>query len=143
MSFSYVSWRSIEQLESGQLKISDLDHDAIKKINLTILPKCQTAFHKLYEKSDIIETLYDNAVQVVDNEKKVKYSIPYVVSQEDPPQDPIKLCIHNNTLKTLNTIVQNLSYQGIDHHSRAISSYMPSLLNLRVPYFVDYMKSRN
>jgi len=80
LSFSYVSWRTIEQIAENPSIINDLNKDAIKNINLTILPKCQTAMHKLFNYSEVVEKLFENAVKVVDNEKDLEYSIPYVVS---------------------------------------------------------------
>lgn len=55
MSFSYLSWRSMELLECGQIDIQDLDVETIRQILYTILPGGQTFLHKLYNSPEIVE----------------------------------------------------------------------------------------
>jgi len=55
----------------------------------------------------------------------------------------IDLCVKNEALKTLNIFLKYLAGQGIDHHSRRISKFLPKMLQLELPNFVDYMLSRS
>jgi hypothetical protein len=55
LSFSFVSWRTIEQLEKGEISVDKLDTDSIKIVNFTILPKFEHVLHKLGGKPESIE----------------------------------------------------------------------------------------
>jgi len=58
LSFSYITWRTIEQLQSGEVSIQNLDEETLKQITFTILPNGQTAFHMLMNNTDAIETIF-------------------------------------------------------------------------------------
>ena len=58
MSFSFLTWRTIEQLESGDVELDDLDDDAIKQISFTILPGGQTVLHKLFQDYYTLEKIF-------------------------------------------------------------------------------------
>lgn len=58
MSFSFITWKNIEELRDGELQIEDLDDESIKKICFTILPGGLTFLHVLYKKPKIVEKIY-------------------------------------------------------------------------------------
>ena len=58
MSFSFITWKNIEELRDGELQIEDLDDESIKKICFTILPCGITFLHVLYNKPKIVEKIY-------------------------------------------------------------------------------------
>ena len=58
MSFSFITWKNIENLRDGELQIEDLDDESIKKICFTILPGGLTFLHVLYKKPKIVEKIF-------------------------------------------------------------------------------------
>ena len=58
MSFSFITWKNIENLRDGELQIEDLDVESIKKICFTILPGGLTFLHVLYKKPKIVEKIF-------------------------------------------------------------------------------------
>lgn len=79
MSFSFLTWRTIEQLDSGELEIEDLDDDTIKQLSFTILPGGQTVLHHLFQDYEKIAAIYQKSIQNSDN---TTYEIPYFEDHE-------------------------------------------------------------
>lgn len=141
LSFSYITWRNIEQLEQEEISIHDLDDETIKQISFTILPQGRTVLHELYNLPDAIESIFQKALEDLDDIRSLKYSIPYLSDLQD--DCPIVLCLQNEQLKTVTTLLRFLSGQGIDHHSKSLARCLPQLLELNIATFVEYMESRS
>jgi len=58
LSFSYMGWRTIEQLRRKSLEIQDLDPEVLKEISFNILPMGQTCVHQLFNDPQKIEFMY-------------------------------------------------------------------------------------
>jgi hypothetical protein len=50
LSFSYLHWSLIEQIEKGTMLITDVDDETVEKLLLNILPHGDTILHKLHKK---------------------------------------------------------------------------------------------
>jgi hypothetical protein len=55
LSFSFLHWNLIEQLEQGHIRIKDIDNEQIELMIYNILPGGDTVFHKLNKHGDILE----------------------------------------------------------------------------------------
>lgn len=107
----------------------------------TILPGGQTALHRLYRESDIIDYLYKQALSNKDDVSSLRYSVPYL--KDMVGNCPVSLCREKDSLKSLNFIIKYLSGQGIDHHSRLIYKHLPYILEMEINTLPDYLNSRN
>jgi hypothetical protein len=52
------------------------------------------------------------------------------------------MAVGMKAFKTANNLLKTLSLYPADHHSRAIQSVYPALINLKLPDFDTYMESR-
>mmetsp|Transcript_24585 Transcript_24585/g.38154 ORF Transcript_24585/g.38154 Transcript_24585/m.38154 type:complete len:357 (-) Transcript_24585:2032-3102(-) len=107
LSFSYITWRLIEQLEKNEISIDELDDESVRQITFTILPFGETALHRLFFKVDVVDTIFKRALADKENVKDLVYSVPYLPNIEG--KDPIGNCIEKGQLKAINIMLKYLS----------------------------------
>jgi hypothetical protein len=139
MSFSFITWKNIEELRDGELQIEDLDDESIKKICFTILPGGLTFLHILFKKPKIIEKIFQKALVCHKNPKNLKYSIPYL--KEMNGNCPIDYSNDGDEYITINIFLKYLAHQPIDHHSRDISEHLHLFLEQKLINFAYYIKN--
>lgn len=144
LSFSFLTWRTIERIEAGEVAVQDLDDETVMQLIFTILPGGDTLFHRLMTLGEV-DTLEYVANKCLKSEQgeatSLIYSFPYLRNQQG--LCPVGQALGTNQHKYTNLLLKYLSWQGLDHHSRYISQYLPELLQLELGHFATYVDSRS
>lgn len=97
LSFSFLAWRLIERIETGDLAVQDLDDNMVMQLIFTILPGGDTLFHRLMYLSEV-ETLEIVSNMCLKQEKSEEteliYSFPYFQNMKG--QCPISHGLESN-----------------------------------------------
>jgi hypothetical protein len=136
MSFSFLTWRNIERLESKEISIEKLDDDTVLELVFSILPGGDTIFHRLLNLNEVETLDYIAGVVLADT----NLSFPYVRNLEN--KCPIAYALEKNQYKFINVLIKYLSEMEIDHHSRYIADFLPDILALDLSNFAAYIQSR-
>lgn len=142
LSFSFITWRTIEQLKNREIPVEKLDDETIKQLTFTILPGGSTIFHELCADTETMDYILSKTLAGKGADySDVQYTFPYLQNFKD--ECPMTLCVDNDLVKTANLLLKYMSGLGIDHHSRLLSKFLPNLLSFELANFVSYMESRN
>lgn len=88
LSFSFLHWSLIEQLQNGTIKISDLEESVVEAILYNILPGGETVLHKLCEREEELIKIFQIAHP---KEDQIKYHVPFLPNLVG--DSPIHKCI--------------------------------------------------
>lgn len=55
LSFTFLHWNLMEQLESDALKVEQIDAEQLERLIYNILPGGDTVLHKLNKKGEVLE----------------------------------------------------------------------------------------
>ena len=100
LSFSFILWRRIEELLSGEININDLDREQIKAISFTILPRGRTLLHMFYTRHDLIEAVFKNSCKNCREDEEIDYAVPYMLDYNSEPKCPMGMMIDDGIADT-------------------------------------------
>lgn len=78
MSFTFLHWKIIEQLEYRSIDIDAIDDSQIELLCYNILPKGNTILHLLYKEGDMVEKIFETAHPDEENRTKMKFHVPFI-----------------------------------------------------------------
>lgn len=126
MSFSYLSWRSIDALVKGDSQTHEFDENTKKEITFSILPGGMNFLTKLHSKPEVINDILAVSFEEKehqDDDPKIKYSFPYL--RDMFGFCPIRICLEEQEWMTINFLLKNFIGQPVDHHARLVSQLIP------------------
>jgi hypothetical protein len=90
LSFTFLHWSLIEQIQKGQLKAEELEDDVIQQILYNFLPGGNTVLHILADnETELLAMLARTHPDLEDGE--IKYHVPFLPNLKG--QTPIHRCI--------------------------------------------------
>ncbi|CDW71887.1 wd-40 repeat protein [Stylonychia lemnae] len=140
MSFTFLHWKMMEQLEKKALQIELVDNSQIELLLYNILPQGNTILHKLSANGDVIKKLFHLAHPNEENVKEIHIHVPFL--QNLNGESPLHICKKQQDIRTMDTMLTYLAGYGIDHHSRALIELMPIIIEKQLPSLLPYLDSR-
>ncbi len=89
LSFTFLHWNLMEQLEKGEITVNQIDTDQIQRLIYNILPGGNTFLHKLAGKGDVLEAIFKVCHPDPEDRSKVLYEVPFLKNFEH--QSPIDI----------------------------------------------------
>eukprot|EP00347_Sterkiella_histriomuscorum_P009906 403339425 len=139
-SFTFLSWRIIEKLQSSELDIKMFDETMIELICYNILPGGDTILHKLYNSEESVSQIFKMAQPDEEKLELIKVHIPFLPNFE--LKSPMHICKDKQNIKNIDVMLKYLSGYKLDHHSRAIYDLIPYFISRQLPSLSDYLESR-
>lgn len=140
LSFSFLHWCLIEQLKEGKLVVSQLDRELVELIFYNILPHGNTVLHIVHDHGELMEQLLKVAHHHAEDRSKIGFHIPFIRNLDG--KSAIHLQDEEKEYRYINVILEYLAGYDIDHHSRAITETLPSMVSHSLPNFIPYLESR-
>lgn len=78
MSFTFLHWKMMEQLEKKALQIELIDNSQVELLLYNILPGGNTILHKLSAHGEKIKKLYHIAHPNEENVKEIAIHVPFL-----------------------------------------------------------------
>ena len=57
MSFTFLSWKVIDQLGANEISLDDLPVSQIEELYFNIVPNCETVLHKIYKQAETVRSI--------------------------------------------------------------------------------------
>lgn len=135
LSFSYMQWKLIEELEDDNINARQIDEDLLKQLCLNILPGCKTILHYLTKQTQEL-TYILSSVPV----SSLDFEMPFIKDLKG--MTPLHYCLNKGDFKTADLFINYLSNAPLDHHSRQIIDILPELVNKDLPSLLTYFDRR-
>lgn len=78
MSFTFLHWKIMEQLEQKKLFIDQIDSSCIEILVYNIIPGGDTILHKLCYHGEVIKKIYELAHPNDENLSETRFHIPFI-----------------------------------------------------------------
>ena len=91
LSFTFLHWQMIEQLEKGELELENIEKSQIELLCYNIIPGGNTVIHKLTENSDMIKRIFKIAHPNEEDVNQIAIHIPILQNLQN--KSPLDLCL--------------------------------------------------
>jgi hypothetical protein len=122
------------------MKINQIVTDQAEMLFYNILPFGNTMLHKIHSDGDLMEALLQIAHPDEQNRAKIDIHIPILPNFKG--KSVFHLCVEKEEYRYMNVLLEYLQGYGIDHHSRAIASTIPTCIEHELPSLIPYLQSR-
>ena len=136
LSFTFLHWKLIDDLEAEKLSLEDIDEMMLKQMCYNILPLCETILHKIVLNGAMVRQLYE----ISRPSGSEGFEIPLIPDIKE--RTALSLCVKQKEFNTAEIIIGNLANEQIGHHARFISNDIDNLVKEGIPSVGKYLDAR-
>jgi len=140
LSFSFLAWKMTEQIVANELPLDAIDEASFMNMLYNITPTGLTILHQAHNDYELIDDIFKAIHPDPENPATYTMEIPFL--QNVDGISPMDLCLKHGQYTTADLILKYLKHYPFDHHSRALESALPHLVEKEVPEFLPYIESR-